>query len=129
MRERAAFKKSVAMADAGADVRPLSDDGVRRVEIQDGIKLQVAERGTGRSVVFLHGWGMTLDAWSYLPTLLPADVRMIAVDLRGHGGSSPVPPGGDLDLLAADVARLLEVLEIEDAIVVGHSLGGLVGQG
>lgn len=116
------------MPDPWADTRPLSRDGTRLIEIEDDVVLRVAERGSGRAVVCCPGWGQTLDAWSYLPRLLPGDVRLIAVDLRGHGGSSPVPPGAKLDLFARDVARLLEVLEIEDAVLVGHSFGGIVLQ-
>jgi pimeloyl-ACP methyl ester carboxylesterase len=128
MRERAALSRAAAMPDPWAATRPLSRDGTRHIEIDDGVVLRVAERGSGRAVVFFPGWGLTLDTWSYLPRLLPGDVRLVAVDLRGHGGSSPVPPGGNLDLLARDIARLLEVLEITDAILVGHSFGGIVLQ-
>jgi len=128
MRERAALSRAAAMPDPWAATRPLSREGTRLVDIDDGVVLRVAERGSGRAVVCCPGWGLTLDTWSYLPRLLPGEVRLIAVDLRGHGGSSPVPPGGNLDLLARDIARLLEALEITDAVLVGHSFGGIVLQ-
>ena len=116
------------MPDPWPDAQPLSRCGTRLIEIGDGVVLRIAEHGSGRAVVCCPGWGQTLDAWSYLPGLLPGDVRLIAVDLRGHGGSSPVPPGADLGLFARDVAGLLGALELEDAVLVGHSFGGIVLQ-
>ena len=94
------------------------------------IKLPYVEQGdaTGVPVVMLHG---VTDSWrsfeSVLP-YLPDDVRAIAVTQRGHG-DAPKPESGYLiEDLAGDVVDLMDELEIERAIVVGHSMGSWVTQ-
>jgi 3-oxoadipate enol-lactonase len=125
--ERRALRAASARHDPWKNFVRLSAD-VRQVRLDGQTSLRVAMRGSGRPVVCLHGWGHTLDTWTLVAGLLPAGIRLIAVDLRGHGGSSPVPPGGDTALMVDDVGRLLESLDLDDAVVVGHSLGGIVAQ-
>ena len=83
----------------------------------------------GAPVVFLHALGTDLHLWDAVLPLLPAGLRLIRVDLRGHG-RSPCPEGdyymGDL---VADVAAVLDLLKVRDAVVVGVSMGGMVAQG
>jgi pimeloyl-ACP methyl ester carboxylesterase len=94
------------------------------------IKLPYVEQGdvTGVPVVMLHG---VTDSWrSFQPVLphLPDDIRAIAVTLRGHG-DAPKPESGYLiEDLAGDVVALMDELEIERAIVVGHSMGSWVAR-
>jgi non-heme chloroperoxidase len=94
------------------------------------IKLPYVEQGDagGVPVVMLHG---VTDSWrSFEPVLphLPDDIRAIAVTQRGHG-DAPKPEGGYLiEDLAGDVAELMDELEIERAIVVGHSMGTWVAR-
>jgi 3-oxoadipate enol-lactonase len=83
----------------------------------------------GAPVVFLHALGTDLHLWEAVLPLLPAGLRLIRVDLRGHG-RSPCPAGdyymGDL---VADVAAVLDRLKARDAVVVGVSMGGMIAQG
>ena len=83
----------------------------------------------GAPVVFLHAMGTDLHLWDRVLPLLPAGLRLIRVDLRGHG-QSPCPEGdyymGDL---VADVAAVLDRLKLRDAMVVGVSMGGMIAQG
>jgi non-heme chloroperoxidase len=94
------------------------------------IKLPYVEQGdaTGVPVVMLHG---VTDSWrSFEPVLphLPDDVRAIAVTLRGHG-DAPKPESGYLIAdLAGDVVALMDELEVERAILVGHSMGSWVAR-
>jgi non-heme chloroperoxidase len=94
------------------------------------IKLPYVEQGdaTGIPVVMLHG---VTDSWrSFEPVLphLPDDIRAIAVTLRGHG-DAPKPESGYLiEELAGDVVGLMDELEIEHAILVGHSMGSWVAR-
>ena len=77
--------------------------------------------------VFVHGW--TCDRSFFKPQYdhFGASARAIALDLRGHG-KSPVAPDGDysIEAFAGDVAGLIDELGLAPAIVVGHSLGGVI---
>jgi non-heme chloroperoxidase len=102
---------------------------VARVTLATGVTLEYVERGDprGTPVIFLHG---VTDSWrSFEPMLphLPASIRAIAVTQRGHGGSSR-PEGYRYTDFSADVAGLLDALQIRSAVVVGHSMGSLVAQ-
>jgi len=84
-------------------------------------------RGSGRPVIFVHGFGHNRSVWQKVAGELPDGLRPISVDLRGHG-ESPWSPGGAYDLVdyASDLPLLLDALDLERAVVVGHSLGGNV---
>ncbi|MEX1104344.1 MAG: alpha/beta fold hydrolase, partial [Dehalococcoidia bacterium] len=75
--------------------------------------------------VFVHGWACDLSAWAPQLADLGRDHRCVAVNLRGRGESEARPPF-DSTQAADDIAALMEQLELGPAIVVGHSLGGLV---
>ena len=103
---------------------------VARVTLATGVTLEYVERGDpkGTPVVFLHGY---TDSWRSFETLLPhlpPSVRAVAISQRGQGGSSRPESGFGTADLAADVAALLDALSIRSAVVVGHSMGGMVAQ-
>ena len=103
------------------------DDALHRtVPLSDGGSLHVVERGRGRPLVLLHGITLSALTWHYQLTDLADDFRVLAVDHRGHGSSEPGDGGWELERLALDVRELLEHLDLRDAIVVGHSMGGMV---
>jgi 3-oxoadipate enol-lactonase/4-carboxymuconolactone decarboxylase len=82
------------------------------------------ERGRP-ALVLIHGGTSSRRAWDLVTPALRASHRIVAVDLRGHG-QSPAPDSGySARQLAADVARVIERLALDDATVVGHSLGGM----
>lgn len=81
--------------------------------------------GGGTPFVFIHGWACDSGAWAPQVADLKRDHRCISVDLRGRGESAAIPPY-DVFTAAEDVARVIGSLGIPPAIVVGHSLGGLV---
>jgi 3-oxoadipate enol-lactonase len=96
----------------------------------DGGELHVEECGSGRPVVLLHGHGATLRTFSLMAAPLAASGRrVVAVDQRGFGRSSPVPLIFGFRGLVDDAATVLEALDLEGAVVVGHSLGGAVALG
>jgi len=82
--------------------------------------------GNGIPVIFLHGSGCDSDDWDGVLSMLAPGLRSIRMDFRGHGASDT--PSGEftLDELATDVLALADHLAIEKAVVVGHSLGGMV---
>ena len=82
--------------------------------------------GEGRPLVLVHGITESRRTWDpLLAPLIAAGYRVVAVDLRGHGASSKVAPY-DLATMAADLGAVLAEERIDDALVIGHSLGGAV---
>lgn len=105
-----------------------SFDGGRVLEL-DGPDLNVKEFGPpgDRAVVLLHGYSASVQWWDRVAAALPGQ-RVVAVDLVGHGGSEAprdVAQYG-IDGQAEAVHRALDALGVERAVLVGHSMGGLV---
>jgi pimeloyl-ACP methyl ester carboxylesterase len=96
------------------------------IDTEDGGRIHVVERGQGPPIVLLHGILLSSALWVHQLRDLARHHRVIAVDLRGHGQSLPGSEGFGIEILAADVQRVLESLAVEDAVVVGHSMGGMV---
>ncbi|TFD87226.1 alpha/beta hydrolase [Cryobacterium lactosi] len=95
------------------------------IETTDGTEIYYTEQGTGKPVLFSHGWPLSSDAWQVeLKLLADAGYRAIAHDRRGHGRSSKTYTGNDMDTYAQDLAELVEALDLHDLVVVGHSTGG-----
>jgi non-heme chloroperoxidase len=89
------------------------------------IELYYKDWGTGRPVIFSHGWPLTADAWEDQMVFLASHgYRCIAHDRRGHGRSGQPWNGNDMDTYADDLATLVGTLDLTDAIHVGHSTGG-----
>jgi len=96
-----------------------------RITTTDGTELYYKDWGTGRPVVFSHGWPLSADAWEDQMLFLGAHgFRVIAHDRRGHGRSGQPWTGHDMDTYADDLAALTDALDLHDAIHVGHSTGG-----
>ncbi len=96
----------------------------------NGARFHVADaepNGDGPLVVLLHGFPQMWWAWRYqLPVLAGAGYRVVAMDLRGTGASDKPPQGYDVPTLTRDVAGVIRSLGAQDAIVVGHGVGGTV---
>ncbi len=93
----------------------------------NGIDLWYERSGQGRPVIFLHAFGVTSAMWfPQAPVLTTAGYDVICIDLRGHGLSSAPPGPYTVPLMAADVHRLIERLNLEPVCVVGLSTGGRV---
>ncbi|MGO9452130.1 MAG: alpha/beta fold hydrolase [Candidatus Binataceae bacterium] len=95
------------------------------VEAGDGTTLFYKDWGAGKPIVFIHSWSANSDMWQYQMTPLVArGTRCIAYDRRGHGRSSQPGRGYDYDTLADDLAVVIEQLDLRNATLVGHSMGG-----
>jgi len=94
-------------------------------ENSGAIDLYYKDWGSGQPVVFSHGWPLSSDAWEdQMFFLASKGYRCIAHDRRGHGRSSQPWNGNDMDTYADDLAKLVEALDLKDAVHVGHSTGG-----
>jgi non-heme chloroperoxidase len=95
------------------------------VETKDGTQIYFKDWGSGRPIVFSHGWPLTADAWDpQMVFFALRGFRCIAHDRRGHGRSSQPWTGNDMDTYADDLAALAEALDLRDAVHIGHSTGG-----
>ncbi|MFD1811035.1 alpha/beta fold hydrolase [Rhodococcus gannanensis] len=91
----------------------------------DGIELFYKDWGSGQPIVFSHGWPLSADDWdTQMLFFLQHGYRVVAHDRRGHGRSTQVDDGHDMDHYADDLAALVNHLDLSDAIHVGHSTGG-----
>lgn len=90
------------------------------------VDLYYEEQGQGIPAIFLHGFPFDHSIWEPLIPLLKNDARMILPDLRGFGRSPAVGDSYTMRLQAEDVAHLMDRLEIEKAVLVGHSMGGYI---
>jgi non-heme chloroperoxidase len=95
------------------------------ITTKDGTSIFYKDWGTGQPIVFHHGWPLSADDWdAQMMFFLSHGYRVIAHDRRGHGRSSQVSDGHDMDHYAADVAELTDALDLKDAVHIGHSTGG-----
>jgi non-heme chloroperoxidase len=97
------------------------------VTTSDGTRVFVKDWGAknARPVVFSHGWPLCSDAWDgQMLFMLQHGFRVVAHDRRGHGRSDQPGHGNDMDTYADDLAAVLDTLDLQNAIMVGHSTGG-----
>ena len=92
-----------------------------------GARIRYFVGGNGPSLVLVHGLGGAASNWVELTPTLARSYRVLALDLPGHGGSSPLPAAESLTPFADVVRAVAEREALLPAAVVGHSLGGLVG--
>ena len=91
--------------------------------------IYVVEHGDGPPIVLSHGVTLSVRTWFHQLELLPKEgFRTIAFDHRGHGESELGESGHSLDNLAEDVRSVVLGLDLHDAILVGHSMGGVAVQ-
>jgi pimeloyl-ACP methyl ester carboxylesterase len=89
-------------------------------------KIHYKDQGKGAVIVLVHGYLETAEIWNGFTKRLSDKLRVIAVDLPGHGKSDIFSEVHTMDFMACILARLLENLNIEKVFLVGHSLGGYV---
>src|SRR5262245_21513803 len=97
------------------------------ITTKDGVEIFYKDWGPrdAQPLVFHHGWPLSSDDWdAQLLYFLEEGYRVVAHDSRGHGRSTQVWDGHDMDHYAADVAAVVEHLDLRDAVHIGHSTGG-----
>lgn len=108
-----AVARAVAPVSAHADV--------------NGTRLHYLRAGTGQTtVVLIHGWPQSSHEWHKVMPDLARRHTVIAVDLRGIGGSAPTAAGYDKANMARDVRDLVRSLGLRNVYVFGHDIGGMV---
>ncbi|HEY9254940.1 MAG TPA: alpha/beta hydrolase [Stenotrophomonas sp.] len=97
------------------------------ITTRDGVEIFFQDWGpkSAQPIVFHHGWPLSSDDWdAQMLFFVQKGFRVIAHDRRGHGRSSHVADGHDMDHYAADAAAVMEHLDLRNAVHIGHSTGG-----
>jgi non-heme chloroperoxidase len=97
------------------------------ITTRDGVDIFYKDWGPKKAqpIFFHHGWPLSADDWdTQMLYFLDKGYRVIAHDRRGHGRSTQVSDGHDMDHYAADAAAVVEHLELRNAVHIGHSTGG-----
>lgn len=97
------------------------------ITTKDGTQIFYKDWGPkhAQPIVFHHGWPLSADDWdNQMLFFLAHGFRVVAHDRRGHGRSTQVSTGNDMDHYAADASAVVEHLDLRNAIHIGHSTGG-----
>lgn len=94
-----------------------------RFETSDGVTLSFLEAGAGPPLVLLHGWSQAAALWHAQIDAFSATHRVLALDMRGHGGSQTPDHGYRIARLSQDLHELMLARDLRDATLVGHSMG------
>lgn len=101
------------------------DGGTKTFTSKDGTTIHYKDWGVGQPVVFSHGWPLNADAWdAQMLYLGQRGYRVIAHDRRSHGRSDQTWNGNEMSTYAGDLSSLFELLDLKNAVMVGHSTGG-----
>ena len=120
-----AAKRSDTSASATAAPAAVRKNTSSMIETHDGTRIHFRDWGAGRPIVFLAPWAMCSDWWDIpIMNLIERGWRCVTLDRRGHARSDDPSHGYDFDTLCDDVAAIIEGLDLQNAVLVGHSLGG-----
>lgn len=121
---------AAAMASALSLTHAANAAELRRVRVADGVDLAIKVDGRGPvPVIFLHGYSLSMETWDKVIGKFPAErYTTYAYDLRGFGDSSKPASGHTMTQHAKDLAVLMDRLNVQRAVLVGHSLGGAISQ-
>ena len=97
------------------------------IEVEPNVRLHVTDAGEGRPIVLIHGWPLSDEMYEYqYNALIKNDFRVIGITLRGFGKSDKPYGEYNYDIFATDIKCVLSTLEINDAVLVGFSMGGSI---
>lgn len=114
-------------AEPSVSEPPAATIGVGRVAAPDGASIAYESRGAGEvTLVFVHGWMCDQSYWRHQVAAFKDRYRIVTVDLPGHGKSSSERQEWTLEAYGADVAAVVDHLDLEKVVLVGHSMGGAV---
>jgi pimeloyl-ACP methyl ester carboxylesterase len=93
------------------------------VAVSDGTRINVLESGSGKPLVLVPGWSQAAEQFKHQLEGLSGRYRVLALDMRGHGDSDKPAFGYRIQRLAKDVYDVLAALDVQDATILGHSMG------
>lgn len=99
---------------------------MENVQLSNQVNLSFEDRGSGPAVILLHGFCGSSRYWQDIAPKLETSYRVIAPDLRGHGGSSVPDEPYLMETIASDISLLMDKLGVDKAVLCGHSMGGYV---
>lgn len=101
---------------------------IKTVTLASGLTLEYVEQGhpRGEVIIFLHGYTDSSFSYSRVLPLLPLKYHAYALTMRGHGNSDKPAAGYTMDDFSSDVAAFMEALNIQKAVITGHSMGSFV---
>jgi pimeloyl-ACP methyl ester carboxylesterase len=111
---------------ASSQVAGLGKDFVSKIIAVNGTKIHYVRGGSGPAVILIHGYPMDWYSYRKVMPMLAKKFTVIAVDLRGVGGSTPTKGGYESTNLATDIYQLTQQLKLEKVYVVGHDIGAMV---
>ena len=107
--------------------RSEADTGSGFIRTKEGVEIFFKDWGpkNAQPIVFHHGWPLSADDWdNQMLFFLANGYRVVAHDRRGHGRSTQVAAGNDMDHYAADASAVVEHLDLRNSVHIGHSTGG-----
>lgn len=97
------------------------------IEVEPNVRLHITDAGEGRPVVLIHGWPLSDEMYEYqYHALIKNNFRAIGITLRGFGKSDKPYGVYNYNVFAGDIKKVLSILEIKDAVLVGFSMGGAI---
>jgi pimeloyl-ACP methyl ester carboxylesterase len=105
-----------------------ADPDFRTINLETGVKLRYVDTGprNGQPIIFLHGATDSSHSWSMTTPFLSDSYRILALDQRGHGDSEKPLFGYNIAQYADDVIAFMNKLRIQQAVIVGHSMGSFI---
>lgn len=122
-----AYIASYVMPVADEDDDSQSAPSYQFIDVE-GVRVRYARKGaeSGTPVLFIHGFGGDLDNWLFNIDAVGEKKPVIALDLPGHGQSTARLPGTTIKALADFVVRFMKAIDVHNAHLVGHSMGGAI---
>jgi len=97
------------------------------IKVEPNVRLHITDAGEGRTIVLIHGWPLSDEMYEYqYNDLIKNNFRVIGITLRGFGKSDKPYGAYDYDVHALDIKKILNHLEIKDAVLGGFSMGGSI---
>ena len=121
--ENSSINTTPSLRDSEFDIQLQNTD--KYIKTAKNVNLYVRDYGKGKPVILIHGWPLSNEMWEYqIDFLVQNNYRVIAYDRRGFGKSSQPWDGYDYDTLTDDLKEIIEQLQLENATLVGFSMGG-----
>ncbi len=106
---------------------PAVTSAAQTVRAPDGVLIHYDDQGAGQpTLVFVHGWNCDRSYWNAQRDIFAADYRVVTLDLAGHGDSGQERTDWTMQAFGADVAAVAEALDLQQIVLIGHSMGGKV---